>query len=89
MLFLVTYLLLLTQLSLMCEGSLSQLSSDPASCQVTEIATSGQSIRSILRHSTQAHTHFVGTEGDLRRISESEEAVLATSGVDYYGNEVR
>lgn len=71
------------------KADLSSILTNDYACEVQIIASAEENILSVLKHPTEEGVYLVGTNGELRNVSDDNEDVLANQGTDTNGNPTR
>ena len=79
----------LLQYALLVDSSLTSLISSTESCEVETAGSTNENIASVHQHPTDDDTYLVGTNGELRLISDGSDEILANQGTDLNGNPAR
>ena len=76
----------LLQYALLVDSSLTSLISSTESCKVEAAGRTNENIASVHQHPTDDDAYLVGTNGELRLISDGYDEILANQGTDLNGN---
>ena len=79
----------LLQYALLVDSSLTSLISSAQSCKVETAGSTNENIASVHQHPTDDDAYLVGTNGELRLISDGSDEILANQGTDLNGNPAR
>ena len=79
----------LLQYALLVDSSLTSLISSTESCEVETAGSTNENIASVHQHPTDNDAYLVGTNGELRLISDGSDEILANQGTDLNGNPAR
>ena len=78
--------IIVLQSALLVDSSLTSLISSTESCKVEAAGRTNENIASVHQHPTDDDAYLVGTNGELRLISDGSDEILANQGTDLNGN---